>query len=380
MDRNSKGEINAVLALFVDWKSAYSRQCHTLGIQSFIKNGVRPSLIPLLISYFQNRVMRVKHHGVTSKPRKQPGSGAQGASLGNHEFTSQTNDNANSVPEENRFKYVDDLTTLEVINLLSIGLSSFNFKQQVSSDIPAGGFYIDSGNLQSQHYLNEINKWTTNQKMLLNTKKTKAMIINFTHKHKFTTRLKLDQANIEIVDHMKILGTTVTNDLNWNINTQEIIKKVNKRMLLLKRIQSFGASTKDMIQLWKSYCVSVLEQSSVVWGSSLSSENTIDLERTQKCFVKLLLKNKYKTYEDGLIQLNLQTLEQRRQDLSLKFANDCTKQDKFKSLFPENIDHRITRHSEKFQVPFSNTDRMRKSSIVNMKNQLNIEHNLNKKL
>ena len=277
---------------------------------------MRPSLIPLLISYFQNRVMRVKHHGVASKPRNQPGSGAQGVSLGNHEFTSQTNNNADSVPEENRFKYVDDLTTLEVINLLSIGLSSFNFKQQVSSDIPVGGFYIDSENLQSQHYLNEINNWTKNQKMLLNTKKTKAMIINFTHKHQFTTRLKLDHTIIEIVDHMKILGTTVTNDLNWNINTQVIIKKVNKRMLLLKRIQSFGASTKYMIQLWKSYCLSVLEQSSIVWGSSLSAENRTDLERTQKCSVKLMLKNKYKTYEDGLLQLNLQTLEQRRQDLS----------------------------------------------------------------
>ena len=225
VDRNSKGEVNAVLALFVDWKSAYSRQCHTLGIESFIKNGVRPSLIPLLISYFQNREMRVKHHGVTSKPRKQPGSGAQGASLGNHEFTSQTNDNANSVPKENRFKYVDDLTTLEIINLLSIGLSSCNFKQHIPSDIPAEGFIIDPSNLQSQNYLNEINKWTKNHKMLLNNKKTKAMIINFTHKHQFTTRLQLDNKNIEVVDHMKILGTTVTNDLNWNMNTQNIIKK-----------------------------------------------------------------------------------------------------------------------------------------------------------
>ena len=59
LDRNLKGEINAVLAMFVDWKSAYSRQDHTLGIQSFIKNGVRPALIPLLTNYFRNRTMRV---------------------------------------------------------------------------------------------------------------------------------------------------------------------------------------------------------------------------------------------------------------------------------------------------------------------------------
>ena len=48
LDRNSKGEIKAVLVLFVDWKSAYSGQEHTLGITSFINNGVRPSLNPLL--------------------------------------------------------------------------------------------------------------------------------------------------------------------------------------------------------------------------------------------------------------------------------------------------------------------------------------------
>ena len=99
--------------------------------------------------------------------------------------------------------YVDDLTTLKVINLLSIGLSSCNFKQHIPSDIPAWGFYIDPSNLQSQHYLNEINKWTKNHKMLLNNSKTKAMIINFTHKHQFTTRLQLDNKSIEVVDSMK---------------------------------------------------------------------------------------------------------------------------------------------------------------------------------
>ena len=91
VDNNSKGEIKAVLCLFVDWKSAYSHQCHNLGMESFIRNGVRPTLIPLLKNYFQGREMKVKFWGELSKSRKQPASGAQGASLGNHEFSSQTN-------------------------------------------------------------------------------------------------------------------------------------------------------------------------------------------------------------------------------------------------------------------------------------------------
>ena len=137
LDRNSKGEINAALCMFVDWKQAYSRQCHTLGIRSFINNGVRASIIPLLISYFEDREMRVKWHGKMSQPRKLPGAGAMGANLGNWEFLSQTNDNADCVPVEDRFKFVDDLSTIEIINLLTIGLSSVYMKNQVPSDIPS---------------------------------------------------------------------------------------------------------------------------------------------------------------------------------------------------------------------------------------------------
>ena len=57
LDRNSRGEVKAVLALFVDYKQAFSRQCHTLGVQSFIENGVRSSLIPILMSYFEDTEM-----------------------------------------------------------------------------------------------------------------------------------------------------------------------------------------------------------------------------------------------------------------------------------------------------------------------------------
>ena len=135
LDNNSKGEVNAVIATFIDWSKAYSSQCHILGIQSFIKNGVRPSLIPLLSSYFQNRNIVVKYHRKLSKPRHQAGSGALGATLGNWEFLSQTNDSADCVPIKDRFKYVDDLSILEIINLLSVGLSSHNNKLREESDI-----------------------------------------------------------------------------------------------------------------------------------------------------------------------------------------------------------------------------------------------------
>ena len=160
LDNNSRGEINAVLCMCIDGQKAFSRQCHFLGVQSFLANGVRPSLIPVLIGYFEDRQMYVRWHGKKSEPRNLPGSGAMGASLGILEFLSQTNNNADCIPVEDRFKYIDDLTTIEVINLITVGLSSLNIKYEVPSDLPVHGQFIDSSQLKSQYYLDMLNEWS----------------------------------------------------------------------------------------------------------------------------------------------------------------------------------------------------------------------------
>ena len=104
-DNSSNGEVNAVLATLV--------QCPKLGIEAFIKCGVRGSLIPLLINYLQNRKLKVKWKGLISSERDLNGGGPQGATFGIWEYLAQSNDNAECVSPENRFKFVDDLTILE---------------------------------------------------------------------------------------------------------------------------------------------------------------------------------------------------------------------------------------------------------------------------
>ena len=194
--------------------------------------------------------MKVKWHGKFSRPRKMPGSGAMGSNLGNIEFDSQTNSNANCVPQDNRFKFVDDLTILEVVNLLNIGISSLNIRTEVPNDLPTHGQYVDNKELKSQIYLNEINRWTEKQQMVISSKKTKAMIVNFTDNYQFHTRLQLKNQNIDIVDRMKILGTVFTNKLNWTENCDILIRKVNNRMQLLQTVWSFGSTHQEMVHLW----------------------------------------------------------------------------------------------------------------------------------
>ena len=96
---------------------------------------------------------------------------------------------------------------------MSIGLSSYNVKMHIPSDIPAGHLYLPPENTKSQSYLNSINKWTTNKKMKINEKKTKSMIFNFSKQNKFSTRLQVNNEVIENVHEIKLLGTTVTDKI-----------------------------------------------------------------------------------------------------------------------------------------------------------------------
>ena len=125
-DKSSKGECVAVLATVIDWRKVFPMQDHTLGVKSFIRNGVRASLIPILASFFERRSMRVAWRGKLSSERPLPGSGPQGSSWGILEYLSQSNNSADSVPEEDRAKFMDDLTILEIIFLANVGLASHN--------------------------------------------------------------------------------------------------------------------------------------------------------------------------------------------------------------------------------------------------------------
>ena len=173
IDNNKKGEIRAVLCLFVDWKQAFSRQCHTLGVESFKKNGVRASLLPLLISYFEDRQMRVKWRGNLSEVRKLPGGGAMGATLGIWEFLSQTNNSADCIPMDDRFKFVDDLTVLEIINLVNMAIEPYDIINHIPSDISTNNQFIENCQLKSQTYLEDLNNWSEGQKMEISKKKLK---------------------------------------------------------------------------------------------------------------------------------------------------------------------------------------------------------------
>ena len=94
--------------------------------------------------------MVVKWHGKLSKEYPLSGGGPQGTTLGILEYSSQCNDNADFVKQDERYKYVDDLSIIEIINLITVGITSYNFHNHVASDIGIDQSYIPHENLNSE--------------------------------------------------------------------------------------------------------------------------------------------------------------------------------------------------------------------------------------
>ena len=107
-------------------------------------------------------------------------------------------------------------------------------------------------------------------------------------------------------------------------------------MELLRRGSSFGASWDELKNIFILYIRSLLEQSCTVWHSGITEENSQDLERIQKTALKIILEEKYKSYENALYLLELEKLDDRREILCLQFAKKCLKNKKMKNFLPQN--------------------------------------------
>ena len=118
--------------------------------------------------------------------------------------------------------------------------------------------------------------------MMINGKKTKTMIFNFTENFKFTTRLRLKSENIEVINNTQFLGTIITDDLKWDLNSKSIVKKANMSMEPIRKVSSFDVPIEHRKDLYILFVRSILEQSATVCHNSISIENANDLERVKK--------------------------------------------------------------------------------------------------
>ena len=207
--------------------------------------------------------------------------------------------------------------------------------------------------------------------MKLNERKSNVMIFNYTHNYQFGTRVHLNDALLETISETRLLGTVISSDLKWHSNTRQLTQKGYQRMTILRKLYEFDVPQEDLVMIYNLYIRSILEYNSNVWFSSITNEERENIERVQRVACKIILKDEYENYEQALKKLNLQNLSDRRQMLAVRFAEKCTKNERFRDLFPLTDKHMEIRSREKYLVKFATTERLKNSSIPAMQRLLN---------
>ena len=139
----------AVLAVGVDWEKAFDRIDPFVCASRFISMGLRPSLVPILLSYLSERTMTVKVNDTVSGVYELIAGAGQGTVLAQLAYNVANSSVANDVNPEDRFKYSDDLNFLELVKF-SDKLTEYDVLKHVPSDVSLSQKFLEPSSAQAQ--------------------------------------------------------------------------------------------------------------------------------------------------------------------------------------------------------------------------------------
>jgi hypothetical protein len=260
---------SAVLMTGADWDSAFDRGDPTITIQKFLKMDIRPSIVPLLQDFLSGRTCTVRYNSAESSLIRLTGGFPQGSLIGQDSYLITSDDCADDINQEDKYRYVDDLEILELIKLAGT-LIEYDTTAHVPSDVGTHQKYLPPQTLRTQSDLDAISDWTILNLMKLNPSKSSYMLFSRSQEQ-FATRLMLDGKILEQKRACKVLGVWIEEDAGcWQKNTTELCKSAYGRMSMLSKLKYVGVSRKDLIQIYCLFVRSRAEYASVAFHSSLT--------------------------------------------------------------------------------------------------------------
>ena len=330
---------NIGTVVLTDFSKAFDLVNHSVAIQKLIHLGVRGTIVPWICSFLYGRKQCVRYNQTLSGFLPLFAGVPQGTKLGPIAFQAVINDAAVG-GTAHYWKYVDDLTFAE--NRLSSELS----------------------NLQGD--LDDFLDWSVTNQLKLNPTKCQALQICFMRDPPPYPDLKIGQSVLASVSSAKVLGVWLQNDLKWDTQVNYMNKNAAKRLFMLRSLKRFGFNKSELVTVYKGYIRPLLEYSDVIWHSSLTSNQTHQLERVQKRALRIILGTDYISYANALDVCDVDRLSARREQHSLKFAQSLPKCSRTSKLLPPcrgEIHGRQLRNNAKLTQPRARTNRYACSPI-----------------
>ena len=209
--------------------------------------------------------------------------------------------------------------------------------------------------------------------MKINYQKTKILPFNFTKKSDFLPQLSFPGGEpLEVIYSTRRLGVIISSDLSQSTHVNDIVLRAVKKLWILIRFKSLGATTEQLLQVFFTRVRSTLEIAAPVFHGGLKKLQSNQLEIVQKKASAIILAQSYTNYETALLSLNMERLDNRREKLCLSYAIKCTKSHRHQSMFIPSPSHMYnTRNFKTYMEPLCNTSRYYNSSIPYLTRLLN---------
>ena len=157
-----------------------------------------------------------------------------------------------------------------------------------------------------------LNKWCRQNGMVINTDKTKVMLITSRQKRQSSQHdnliLKMNEVDLKLSSNEKILGINIDENLVWNGHYQYISKKIASSLWLLSQIKSF-LKVDDKLLFYNAYIRPYLEYCSAIWGNStnISIQKMTKLQR-RACI--LILGDEYTHLDEARDKLRILSFDE----------------------------------------------------------------------
>ena len=328
---------DSVRALFVDFSKAFDRVNHNILLHKLRLRGIPGFLLKWFYSFLAERRQRVRVHGTRSGWLDLMGSIPQGSLLGLLLFLLLVDDLNTDCSIH---KFVDDTTLTEILR--------------------------QSQSLMQQYFY-ALTEWTRDNDMVINSEKTKEMIMGRIDASGLLP-LCTERGQIERVHSFKLLGVYVDETLTWNCHIDYITTKASKRLYFLKVLKRSGLSEHSLKHFYTAAIRPILEYCSVAWGHNLSKKQSSQLESIQKRAIRIIYQDtRNMPYDSLLCHSDITSLQTRRsQQAKNFFTSILDKSSCLYHLLPQQRDDDVTcrlRSAFKLPVPFVRTNKFQ--SFIN---------------
>ena len=207
--------------------------------------------------------------------------------------------------------------------------------------------------------------------MVINALKTHCLCISDLKSYIPKAYFKDPEGNkVDCQDKIKILGFTFSSSPDMSAQVEEIRKGFMARTWTLRHLGHRGLSKPDLLKVYKSILLPIHDYCSCVYNSSLTQTQVDVLERLQAQALKAIYGYEH-SYRSLLQLTGLNTLKERRNARSDKFAVKCLANPGYKRWFEPTDQARMTRNTLRFKETHTRTTRLYNSPLFYKRRKLN---------